>query len=338
MQNDLNGNLTYNIESYHYYEQSLPERDISNINNKSKLNLGNQGKNKEGNIYIFKSCPNQLNSIETIDSTNDKFKNQLDYSVLTMNDNNKNIEDKLLSLNSRLENVYSKIKKEKNKNELIIHRKIDMKETLIKYEKDNNFRKIRKLKNDINNLNSLFELIKQFTFEQNINENQRLNEFEEKFNKRFENEQNIRKSTERNLSILINDKYQKMKSDIKDFSEEGSDEIEKLNNKKEQKIGELKRIIHDEKKERIKKDDEIKKKTGDKMKEYNQKMKEEIKLRENKDESILENIKNSLKEMKNDLYGVKKERENSQSKLIDLVNNTAVQIENSQNLKKVTSI
>lgn len=67
-------------------------------------------------------------------------------------------------------------------------------------------------------------------------------------------------------------------------------------------------------------------------------MREEIRLRENRDESILENIKNRLKEIKYDLYEVKNERENSQSKLIDLVNNTVVQIENSQNLRKVSSI
>ena len=339
LSNNLNGNLTYNIDSYHYYDQSFSKRDIPDITNKNKINIGNQEIIKDGNIYKFNSFQNQLNSIETIDSPmNEKYKNQLDYSIITMNDNNMNLEDKLLNLNNRLENVYLKIKKEKNKNDLIIHSKINMKETLIKFDKDNNIKKIRKIKNDINNLNSLFELIKKFSFEQNINENQKLNEFEEKFNKRLKNEQNIRKNTERNLSILINDKYQKLKNDIKDFSLEGCDEIKKLSIKKEQKIGELKHMIHDEKKERFNQDDEIKKKIFDKMKEYNQKMREEISLRENKDESILESIKKGLKEMKNDLYGVKKERENSQSKLVDLVNNTVAQIENSQNLRKVSSI
>ncbi len=338
LSNNLNGNLTYNIESYHYYDQSIPKRDNSYIANKSKINMGNQEKNNEDNIYKFNSYPNQFYSIETIDSSNEKCKNKLDYSIIMMNDNNMNLEDKLLDLNNRLENVYSKIKKEKNKNGLIINSKINLKETLIKYDKDNNIKKIRKIKNDINNLNSLFELIKQITFEQHIKENQRLNEFEENFNKRLENEQNIRKNTERNLSILINDKYQKMKSDIKEFSQEGCDEMEKLSIKKKQKIGQLKSKVHDEKKERFNKDDEIKKKTIDKMKEFNQKMREEIRLRENRDESILENIKNRLKEIKYDLYEVKNERENSQSKLIDLVNNTVVQIENSQNLRKVSSI
>ena len=282
MSNNLNGNLTYNIESYHYYDQSFPKRDISNITNKNILNLDSKEENKDGIIYKLISYPNQWNSIETIDSTNEKCKNQLDNSIISMNDNNKNLEDKLLSLNNRLENVFSKIKKEKNKNVLIIHSKINMKETLIKYDKDNKIKKIRKIKNDINNLNTLFEFIKQITFEQNINENQRLKEFEEKFNKRLKNEQNIRKNTERNLNILINDKYQKLKNDIKDFSQEGYNEMEKLKIKGEQKIEELKLKIYDEKKERFNQDEEIKKKNVDKMKEYNQKMREEISIRESK--------------------------------------------------------
>lgn len=168
--------------------------------------------------------------------------------------------------------------------------------------------------------------------------NQRLEEFELKFNSRLKKEENIRKNIEKGLSNFIENKFQIIKRDIIELSKKNDDKIEEINTKKEKKSIELNEFFHNEKKERINKDKDLKTNIDNIIKDYTNILKEEINQREEKDENILDNIKKGLNEFKNNLNKVKKERETIDNRLINLVEKTVAQIESKQNVEVISSI
>ena len=317
--------LTYNINSRN--------NDIDTNNSYYTYNNINQNYGNQNKDIIYQpqnSYENQ--NISLLNQTN-----PLPYNPLYLNDsnyiNNSNInnisynDNRFSRIHSRLDEINDKINKEKIEKENLIHSKITTTEMLLDNNNENKARKIKEIKTSIRGLSLLFEQIKQFTKEKNIQSNEILENFENRFNLRLKEEQEKRIILEKRLKSIIDSKFKDMKCKLYENSKERFNELENLKNKMDIQMPQLQAIVDDEKKKRKLKDEEIKEKIKNKMNYYNDIMRKEIKTRENFDEKSLDEIKYSFSDFNKQMRQTTFNREQSQGKLIDLVDATITQIE-----------
>ena len=317
--------LTYNINSRN--------NDIDTNNSYYTYNNINQNYGNQNKDIIYQpqnSYENQ--NISLLNQTN-----PLPYNPVYLNDsnyiNNSNInnisynDNRFSRIHSRLDEINDKINKEKIEKENLIHSKITTTEMLLDNNNENKARKIKEIKTSIRGLSLLFEQIKQFTKEKNIQSNEILENFENRFNLRLKEEQEKRIILEKRLKSIIDSKFKDMKCKLYENSKERFNELENLKNKMDIQMPQLQAIVDDEKKKRKLKDEEIKEKIKNKMNYYNDIMRKEIKTRENFDEKSLDEIKYSFSEFNKQMRQTTFNREQSQGKLIDLVDATITQIE-----------
>ena len=317
--------LTYNINSRN--------NDIDTNNSYYTYNNINQNYGNQNKDIIYQpqnSYENQ--NISLLNQTN-----PLPYNPIYLNDsnfiNNSNInnisynDNRFSRIHSRLDEINDKINKEKIEKENLIHSKITTTEMLLDNNNENKARKIKEIKTSIRGLSLLFEQIKQFTKEKNIQSNEILENFENRFNLRLKEEQEKRIILEKRLKSIIDSKFKDMKCKLYENSKERFNELENLKNKMDIQMPQLQAIVDDEKKKRKLKDEEIKEKIKNKMNYYNDIMRKEIKTRENFDEKSLDEIKYSFSEFNKQMRQTTFNREQSQGKLIDLVDATITQIE-----------
>ena len=317
--------LTYNINSRN--------NDIDTNNSYYTYNNINQNYGNQNKDIIYQpqnSYENQ--NISLLNQTN-----PLPYNPVYLNDsnyiNNSNInnisynDNRFSRIHSRLDEINDKINKEKIEKENLIHSKITTTEMLLDNNNENKARKIKEIKTSIRGLSLLFEQIKQFTKEKNIQSNEILENFENRFNLRLKEEQEKRIILEKRLKSIIDSKFKDMKCKLYENSKERFNELENLKNKMDIQMPQLQAIVDDEKKKRKLKDEEIKEKIKNKMNYYNDIMRKEIKTRENFDEKSLDEIKYSFSDFNKQMRQTTFNREQSQGKLIDLVDATITQIE-----------
>ena len=317
--------LTYNINSRN--------NDIDTNNSYYTYNNINQNYGNINKDIIYQpqnSYENQ--NISLLNQTN-----PLPYNPVYLNDsnyiNNSNInnisynDNRFSRIHSRLDEINDKINKEKIEKENLIHSKITTTEMLLDNNNENKARKIKEIKTSIRGLSLLFEQIKQFTKEKNIQSNEILENFENRFNLRLKEEQEKRIILEKRLKSIIDSKFKDMKCKLYENSKERFNELENLKNKMDIQMPQLQAIVDDEKKKRKLKDEEIKEKIKNKMNYYNDIMRKEIKTRENFDEKSLDEIKYSFSDFNKQMRQTTFNREQSQGKLIDLVDATITQIE-----------
>jgi hypothetical protein len=230
-------------------------------------------------------------------------------------------------LHSRLDEINDKINKEKMEKENLIHSKITTTEMLLDNNNETRARKLREIKTSIRGLSLLFEQIKQFTKEKNMQSDEILENFEIKFNGRLKAEQEKRKILEKRLKSAIDSKFKDMKCKLYDNSKERFTELENLKTKADAEVPQLKAVVEEERKNRKLKDEEIREKIKNKMNYYNDIMKKEIKNREIFDEKNLDDIKYSFADFNKQMRQNTFNREQSQGKLIDLVDATITQFE-----------
>jgi hypothetical protein len=317
--------LTYNINSRN--------NDIDTNNSYYTYNNINQNYGNQNKDIIYQpqnSYENQ--NISLLNQTN-----PLPYNPVYLNDsnyiNNSNInnisynDNRFSRIHSRLDEINDKINKEKIEKENLIHSKITTTEMLLDNNNENKARKIKEIKTSIRGLSLLFEQIKQFTKEKNIQSNEILENFENRFNLRLKEEQEKRIILEKRLKSIIDSKFKDMKCKLYENSKERFNELENLKNKMDIQMPQLQAIVDDEKKKRKLKDEEIKEKIKNKMNYYNDIMRKEIKTRENFDEKSLDEIKYSFSDFNKQMRQTTFNREQSRGKLIDLVDATITQIE-----------
>ena len=317
--------LTYNINSRN--------NDIDTNNSYYTYNNINQNYGNQNKDIIYQpqnSYENQ--NISLLNQTN-----PLPYNPVYLNDsnyiNNSNInnisynDNRFSRIHSRLDEINDKINKEKIEKENLIHSKITTTEMLLDNNNENKARKIKEIKTSIRGLSLLFEQIKQFTKEKNIQSNEILENFENRFNLRLKEEQEKRIILEKRLKSIIDSKFKDMKCKLYENSKERFNELENLKNNMDIQMPQLQATFDDEKKIRKIKDEEIKEKIKNKMNYYNDIMRKEIKIRENFDEKSLDEIKYSFAEFNKQMRQTTFNREQSQGKLIDLVDATITQIE-----------
>ena len=230
-------------------------------------------------------------------------------------------------LHSRLDEINDKINKEKMEKENLIHSKITTTEMLLDNNNEAKARKLREIKTSIRGLSLLFEQIKQFTKEKNLQSEEILENFENKFNTRLKAEQEKRKILEKRLKNTIDSKFKEMKCKLYGNSKERFTDLETLKNNMDGQVPQLRAIVEEEKKNRKLKDEEIKEKIKNKMNYYNDIMRNEIKNREIFDEKNLDDIKYSFADFNKQMRQNTFNREQSQAKLIDLVDATITQFE-----------
>ena len=311
--------LTYNINS---------RNNDLNINNSYYTYNPNQNyENMNQNIL----CQTQNPNISILNQTSPPYGyNPIynDISSSNININNISYNDSRFSrLHSRLDEINDKINKEKSEKENLIHSKITTTEMLLDNNNENRERKIKEIKSSIKSLSLLFEQIKQFTKEKNIQSNDMLENFENRFNLRLKEEQEKRINLEKRLKNAIDSKFKDMKLKLNENSKERFDELDNLKNKIDIQMPQLQAAVDEEKKIRKLKDDEIKEKIKNKINLYNDIMKKEIKNREDFDEKSLEEIKFSFADFNKQMRQTTFNREQNQGKLIDLVDATISQIE-----------
>ena len=129
-----------------------------------------------------------------------------------------------------MDEINSKISKEKLDKESFIHNKISNTEIILKTNNENCLKKINEIKNNIKSLYNFFDQIKLFTKKNSEETEQILDSFENKFNIRIKEEENKRINLEKKLKNLIDTKFNDMKYKI---SEKREEKIPQLNNKKE---------------------------------------------------------------------------------------------------------
>jgi hypothetical protein len=198
------------------------------------------------------------------------------YQNLNLNNEN---QMRFNRLNSRLEEINSKISKEKVDKESFIHNKLTNTELMMKNYNETCLKKINEVKNDIKNLYTFLEQIKMFTKKNSEETEQILDSFENKFNTRIKDEENKRINLEKKLNNLIDTKFKDMKYKIIEKTKDKSEEQEELKNKLEEKLPQVRNVVDEERKNRILKDEEIKEKIKERMSYYNDIMKKEIKNR-----------------------------------------------------------
>jgi hypothetical protein len=317
--------LTYNINSRN--------NDIDTNNSYYTYNNINQNYGNQNKDIIYQpqnSYENQ--NISLLNQTN-----PLPYNPVYLNDsnyiNNSNInnisynDNRFSRIHSRLDEINDKINKEKMEKENLIHSKITTTEMLLDNNNETRARKLREIKTSIRGLSLLFEQIKQFTKEKNMQSDEILENFENKFNGRLKAEQEKRKILEKRLKSAIDSKFKDMKCKLYDNSKERFTELENLKNKADAEVPQLKAVVEEERKNRKLKDEEIREKIKNKMNYYNDIMKKEIKNREIFDEKNLDDIKYSFADFNKQMRQNTFNREQSQGKLIDLVDATITQFE-----------
>ena len=303
-------NPNYILESQNQNQNNdiiYQSNDLINVNNNQKSNTS----------YLNQTSPipfhTTYNNYQNLNLTND---NEMRFN----------------RLNSRLEEINSKISKEKTDKEGFIHNKLTNTELVMKTYNETCLRKINEVKNDIKGLYNFFEQIKTFTKKNSEETDQILDSFENKFNARIKEEENKRINLEKKLNNLIDTKIKDMKYKINEKTKDKSEEQEELKNKLEEKLPQVRNIVDDERKQRIIKDEEIKEKIKEKMNYYNDIMKKEIKNRENFDEQILDTIKSSFAEFNKQMRQTTFNREQNEGQLIDLVDATISQFEANGNI------
>ena len=310
--------LTYNINSRN------DDIDQNNSYNTYNVNNNYEGINKD--IIYQTQNPNDIILNNTTPLTyNPIYTNDSNY---ISNINNSSFNDNRFSrLHSRLDEINDKINKEKMEKENLIHSKITTTEMLLDNNNESRARKIRDIKTSIRGLSLLFEQIKQFTKEKNMQSNEILENFENKFNLRLKAEQEKRINLEKRLKKSIDSKFKDMKRKLYENSKERFTELENLKSRMDIQIPTLQATVDDEKKMRKLKDDEIKEKIKNKMNYYNDIMRKEIKNREMFDEKSLDDIKYTFADFNKQMRQNTFNREQSQGKLIDLVDATITQFE-----------
>lgn len=323
---------------------SSPPRFTYNI---SKPNLI-QEKEQNESYYTYTPNYNYLN--QTNDIIHQNYNQEINQSTSFLNQtsplpfypktpfyennniNNINNDLRFSRLHSRLDEINTKINKEKIDKESFILNKISNTELMLKTNNENCLRKINEAKNNIKSLYNLLEKIKIFTKKNSEETEQIIDSFELKFNSRLKEEENKRINLEKKLTTLIESKFKDMKFKITEKGKEKAEDQEEIKNKIDEKMPQLKSLIDEEKKKRINKDEEIKEKIKDKMNFYNDIMKKEIKNRENFDEQTLDDIKASFAEFSKQMRQTSFNREQSEGKLIDLVDATISQFEANGNI------
>ena len=312
---------------------SISSRLTYNINSLNDIDIINKN-------YTFKQNNENINKDILCQSQNDNFKisilnrtTPLPYDQIYSTDIN-NIsynENRFNLLHSRLDEINDKINKEKMEKENLIHSKITTTEMLLDNNNENRERKIKEIKTSIRGLSLLFEQIKQYTKEKNIQRKEILESFENKFDLRLKEEQEKRNNLEKRLKSMIDSKFRDMKSKLNNNIKERNNEMENLKSKMDIKVPQLQAIVDDEKKIRKIKDEEIKEKIKNKMNYYNNMMRNEIKNREIFDEKCLDEIKYTFTEFNKQMRQNTFNREQSQGQLIDLIDATISQIEATDN-------
>ena len=306
--------LTYNINSRNI--------DIDSNNNYYTYNP-NQNYENINNDILYQS-QNLIQGVSILNQTTPLNYNNISCS----NINNMSYNDNRFSrLHSRLDEINDKINKEKSEKENLIHSKITTTEMLLDSNNENRERKIKEIKSSIKGLSLLFEQIKEFTKAKNIQSNDILENFENRFNLRLKEEQEKRINLEKRLKNAIDSKFKEMKLKLYENSKERFDELDELKNKMDVQMPQLQTTVEELKKIRKLKDDEIREKIKNKMNSYNEIMKKEIKNREDFDEKSLDEIKFTFADFNKQMRQATFNREQSQGKLIDLVDATIAQIE-----------
>ena len=306
--------LTYNINSRNI--------DIDSNNNYYTYNP-NQNYENINNDILYQS-QNPIQGVSILNQTTPLNYNNISCS----NINNMSYNDNRFSrLHSRLDEINDKINKEKSEKENLIHSKITTTEMLLDSNNENRERKIKEIKSSIKGLSLLFEQIKEFTKAKNIQSNDILENFENRFNLRLKEEQEKRINLEKRLKNAIDSKFKEMRLKLYENSKERFDELDELKNKMDVQMPQLQTTVEELKKIRKLKDDEIREKIKNKMNSYNEIMKKEIKNREDFDEKSLDEIKFTFADFNKQMRQATFNREQSQGKLIDLVDATIAQIE-----------
>ena len=318
--NRQNKDIDQNNASYYTYNQNF------NDDNNKNIIYQNQDINNitQNNSFLNQTSPLPFNLRIPFKEDNLIINNSYNYQS--------NNEIRFNRLHSRLDEINSKISKEKLDKESFIHNKISNTEIILKTNNENCLKKINEIKNNIKSLYNFFDQIKLFTKKNSEETEQILDSFENKFNIRIKEEENKRINLEKKLKNLIDTQIKDMKYKISEKSKEKNEEQEDIKNKLEEKIPQLNNIIEEEKKKRIIKDEEIKDKIKDKMNYYNDIMRKEIKNRENFDEQTLDDIKSSFTDFNKQMRQTTFNREQSEGQLIDLVDATISQFEANGNI------
>lgn len=318
-----------NNASYYTYNQNNYDIENPNINNdiiyqSQDININNN--NNPNSSYLNQTSPLPFNP-KNIYEENNIINNSYNYP-----NNINNNEIRFNRLHTRLDEINTKINKEKVDKESFIHNKITSTELMMKTNNENCLRKINEVKNTIKSLYNFFDQIKLFTKKSSEETEQILETFEKKFNTRLKEEESKRNNLEKKLMNLIDNKFKDMKFKINEKSKDKSEEQDEIKNKMEEQLPQLRGMVEEEKKNRIIKDEEINDKIKEKMNYYNEIMKKEIKTRENFDEQTLDDIKSSFSEFNKQMRQTTFNREESEGKIIDLVDATISQFEANGNI------
>ena len=232
--NSLNNSLDIN-NKYDTYGNNLKHE---NINNDIIYQSQNINQNENQNISVNKT--NSLIHYQTYSNDNNNYNNT---SYDLYNDN------RFILLHSRLDEINDTINKNKMEKENFIHSKISTTENILDNNNENSSRKIKEIKCSIRKLSLLFEEIKKYSKEINVQTDEILGNFENKFNLRMKEEQEKRKNLEKRLKNMIDSKFKEMKYKLYDNSKERFNKLEEIKNKIDSQIPQLGEIVDDEKKQ-----------------------------------------------------------------------------------------
>lgn len=256
--------------------------------------------------------------------------NNNDIHLKTFNSFLKNTSDneqKINKLNSRLDKIFEQVNFEKQQNTSIINYSINSKEISLKVEQNRNIQKIKKLKIKMQYLSSLFSRMKNNTKNNQIQINDFLTSFENKFNKKIKQIENQRNKTEFEMSDLINRQFSNLRNNYINIGKEND---KNLKNTKENILKQIKFLfeqIENEKKHRKIKDEEMHKIILNKIKEYENVCRNETKMSENRYENLIQDIQNNLKDFDFNLRKLKNDRELSYKNLSSIAEKTRDQIQ-----------
>ena len=217
--NRQNKDIDQNNASYYTYNQNF------NDDNNKNIIYQNQDINNitQNNSFLNQTSPLPFNSRIPFKEDNLIINNSYNYQS--------NNEIRFNRLHSRLDEINSKISKEKLDKESFIHNKISNTEIILKTNNENCLKKINEIKNNIKSLYNFFDQIKLFTKKNSEETEQILDSFENKFNIRIKEEENKRINLEKKLKNLIDTKFKDMKYKISEKSKEKNEEQEDIKDK-----------------------------------------------------------------------------------------------------------
>lgn len=182
-----------------------------------------------------------------------------------------------------------------------------------------NKKKFDNIKNNLLNINALFESMKQREESMMIEKNKMLVTFEKKCEIRLNQEIENRKILEDKLSTLIEDKYNELKLLISQEGKTRYDELERIKSILERDLPSVAAFPKYEIEARKNNDEKTKEEINKAVEEYKDKIVNEKKIREGNEEAFIESLKIAFSKFKLEIGGERKTRKENEDKLISLL-------------------